>query len=100
MVKTGDFKTSRKGVVQLNTGKGGETTDAPPKNYVVEELEDFLGVQEMNVGRTAVELVVEPAVKPNFDDSPFGFLESTLASMARRLWRRSSRPLQKASPQV
>ena len=44
MVKTGDFKTSRKGVVQLNTGKGGEATDAPPKNHDVEDVKDFLGV--------------------------------------------------------
>ena len=31
MVEAGDFKTSRKGVVQLNTGKGGKMTDAPPQ---------------------------------------------------------------------
>ena len=31
MVATGDFKTSKKGIVQLNTGKGGKATDAPPR---------------------------------------------------------------------
>ena len=73
MVATGDFKTSKKGIVQLNTGKGGEATDAPPKSHDVEDIEDFLGVQEMSVGRTAVERAVAPAVEPNFEDNPFGF---------------------------
>ena len=69
----------------------------PPENHDVEDIEDFLGVQEMNVGETAVERVVDPAVEPNFEENPFGFLESTSASMAKI---RPSRPIQKASPQV
>ena len=66
MVKSGDFKTNSKGVVQLNSGKGGEESDAPSEDNDVERFEEFVGVQEMNVGELDDE--------PNFEDNPFGFL--------------------------
>ena len=100
MVKTGDFKTSRNGVVQLNTGKGGETTDEPPKNHDVEDIKDFLGGQEMNESRTAVERVVEPAVELNFDNNPFGFFGINFGEYVAVTLAKIIEPLQKASPQV
>ena len=66
MVKPGDFKTT-KGVVQLNTGKGGDKSVKPPEDNDVERFEDFVGEQHMNVGK--FELVDEP----DYDANPFGF---------------------------
>ena len=65
MVKTGEFKTSRKGVVQVEAGKGGDESDAPSDNNDVKKFVDFIGVQELNVG--------ESDDKPNFEDNSFGF---------------------------
>ena len=65
MVESSDFKKTNKGVVQVNTGKGGDKFVAPSNDNDVERFEDFVGVQEMNVGTFTDE--------PDFDDNPFGF---------------------------
>ena len=61
MVKSGDFKTTSKGVVQVEAGKGGDESDAPSDNNDVEKFVDFVGVQELNVGESDNE--------PNFEDN-------------------------------
>ena len=61
MVKTGDFKTSSKGMVQVEAGKGSDESDAPSDNNDVEKFVDFVGVQELNVGDSDDE--------PNFEDN-------------------------------
>ena len=65
MVKTGNFKTSSKGVVQVEAGKGSDESVAPSDNNDVEKFVDFVGVQELNVGESEDE--------PNFEDDLFGF---------------------------
>ena len=60
MVKTGDFKTSSKGVVQVEAGKGSDESDAPSDDKDVKKFVDFVGVQELNVG--------ESDDDPNFED--------------------------------
>ena len=65
MVKSGDFKTTRKGVVQVEAGKGVDESNAPSDNNDVKKFVDFIGVQELNVG--------ESDDKPNFEDNLFGF---------------------------
>ena len=65
MVKTGDFKTSSKGVVQVEAGKGSDESAVPSDDNDVEKFVDFVGVQELNVG--------ESDEKPNFEDDSFGF---------------------------
>ena len=64
MVKSGDFKTTSKGVVQVEAGKWGDESDAPSEDNDVEKFVDFVGVQELNVG--------ESDDKPNFEDNSFG----------------------------
>ena len=46
MVKTGDFKTSSKDVVQIEAGKGSDESDAPSDDNDVKKFVDFVGVQE------------------------------------------------------
>ena len=65
MVKTGNFKTSSKGVVQVEAGKGSYESNAPSDNNYVEKFVNFVGVQELNVGKSDN--------KPNFEDDSFGF---------------------------
>ena len=65
MVKTGDFKTSSKGVVQVEAGKGSDESDAPSDDNDVEKFVDFVGVQELNVS--------ESDDDPKFEDNLFGF---------------------------
>ena len=52
MVKTGDFKMSSKGVVQVEAGKGSDESVAPSDDNDVEKFVDFVGVQELNVGKS------------------------------------------------
>ena len=65
MFKTGDFKTSSKGVVQAKAGKGSDGSDAPSNDNDVEKFVDCVGVQELNVG--------ESDDKTNFGYDSFGF---------------------------
>ena len=65
MVKTGDFKTSSKGVVQVEAIKGSDESVAPSDENDVKKFVDFVGVQELNVGESDDE--------PNFEDDSFGF---------------------------
>ena len=44
MVKTDDFKTSSKGVVQVEAGKGSDESDASSDENDVEKFVDFVGV--------------------------------------------------------
>ena len=44
MVKSGDFKTSSKGVVQVEAEKGGDESDAPSDDNNVNKFVDFVGV--------------------------------------------------------
>ena len=46
MVKSGDFKTTSKGVVQVEAGKGGDESEAPSDENDVKKFVDFVGVQE------------------------------------------------------
>ena len=55
-----DSPTSSKGVVQVESGKGSDKSDAPSDNNDVKKFVDFVGVQELNVG--------ESDDKPNFED--------------------------------
>ena len=64
MVKTGDFKTSSKGVVQVEAGNGSDESDAPSDNNDVKKFVDSVGVQELNLGESDDE--------PNFEDDSFG----------------------------
>ena len=66
MVKKGDLKTSSKGVVQVEAGKGSDESDAPSDGNDVEKFVDFVGVQELNVG--------ESDDNPKFEDNSFGFV--------------------------
>ena len=52
MVTAGDFKTSSKGVVQVEAGKGGDESDAPSDDNNVKKFVDFVVVQELNVGES------------------------------------------------
>ena len=52
MVTADDFKTSSKGVVQVEAGKGGDESDAPYDDNNVKKFVDFVGVQELNVGES------------------------------------------------
>ena len=52
MVAAGDFKTSSKGVVQVEAGKGGDESNAPYDDNNVKKFVDFVGVQELNVGES------------------------------------------------
>ena len=65
MVKPGDFKKTSKGVVQGEAGKGGDESDAPSDDNDVDKFVYFVGVQELNVGKSDDE--------PNFEDNSFGF---------------------------
>ena len=65
MFKTGDFKTSSKGVVQVEAGKGSDESVAPSDDNDVKKFVDFVGVQELNVGESKDE--------PKFEDDSFGF---------------------------
>ena len=78
MVKTGSFKTT-KGVVQLNTGKGGDEAVKPPKDNDVERFKDFVGEQHMNVGE--FELVDEP----DFDTNPSEFFAINFGEFGKAL---------------
>ena len=60
MVKKGDFKTSSKGVVQVEAVKGSGESVTPSDDNDVEKFVDFVGVQELNVGESEDE--------PNFED--------------------------------
>ena len=42
MVKSGDFKTSKSGVVNTNVKKEGEKPDDPRKDHDVEDIKDFI----------------------------------------------------------
>ena len=44
MVKTGDFKRSSEGVVQVEAGKGSDESDAPSDDNDVNKFVDFVGV--------------------------------------------------------
>ena len=63
-MKSGDFKTSKSGVVNTNVEKEGEDPDKPPEDHDVEDYKDFVGQDHFNVGTFNN--------KPDEDD-PFGF---------------------------
>ena len=65
MVKTGNFKTSSKGVVQVEARKGSDECDTHSDENDFEKFVDFVGVQELNLGKSDNE--------PNFEDDSFGF---------------------------
>ena len=50
IVKAGDFKTSKSGVVDTNVKKEGEKPDEPPKDHDVEDIKDFMGEDHFNDG--------------------------------------------------
>ena len=65
MMKYGDFKPPKSGVVITNVQKEGDDDDESPKNVSdVEKFVDFMGADHFNVG----ELDDEPD-----EDDPFGF---------------------------
>ena len=64
MVKSGDFKTSKSGVVNTNVKKEAKKPDDLPENHDVKDIKELLGGNHFNVGE------IDDA--PDKDD-PFGF---------------------------
>ena len=64
MVKSGDFKTSKSGVVNTNVKKEGEKPDDPRKDHDVEDIKDFIREDSFKV--SAINNAPD-------EDDPFGF---------------------------
>ena len=73
LMKSGDFKHPKSGVVNANIAKGGDSDDEPPENVNdCEKFVDFVGGAHVNVG------VLED--EPDEDD-PFGFFGLDFANI-------------------
>ena len=69
MMKSGDFKTTKTGVVNTAVEEEGEEPDEPPDDVDIKEYMDFCGKNHFNVGQFNNELDTNDA----FGFSGMGF---------------------------